>query len=591
MRSLLNRARPIGSLVDNLGLFPKYLFSHGLVVLLTALVISVLSFKAAKDEMVVYARSSAQTIMEQTGLLMEKSSSDLQTNLVAQLEQAGIYKQLRESSPLAGPADRLSLERQFAAMMSTNRWMRSVLLRPLSGTEMFLSSDGGRADSVAIRAFKPEKVTELHGRAYWYVDGRGAVFFCKLLYDLKTSANLGMLAIGIEPSFFDSLASIERNRGLGSFFVISTDSSQLIFHTRASGEVLEKVEAWASGREARPQRFSVRATPHLAMSLVDDSQEWEILNVISIDELTSLSARTGAFILETALCILAVALAFAFFLVRSEVGKIKALVAQARLIGGGNFALSAGFHSRDELGELASEISDMAREIGELVDKVAAERSQKTEAELRALDFEYNALQSRINPHFISNTLEMMNSTAKLNGVPQLGEVACLLGDLMRASIRRKENLLPLEDELELCRTYLRIQELLLESRLNLRYELPPELLGCKVPNLILQPIVENAVIHGIEPKLGASTIAISARREGEALVLVVADDGVGIAPDRLPDLLSPNASEPTRKIGLESVDKRIKILFGQDYGLWIESRLGEGTKVSLRMPYRAEVR
>jgi two-component system sensor histidine kinase YesM len=228
----------------------------------------------------------------------------------------------------------------------------------------------------------------------------------------------------------------------------------------------------------------------------------------------------------------------------------------------------------------------MAREIGELVNKVASEKNQKTEAELRALNFEYNALQSNINPHFISNTLELINSAAKLHNVPQIGEVACLLGDLMQERIRRKENLLSLEEELGHCRTYLRIQELLRESSLDVVYKVPAELLGCKVPNLILQPIVENAVLHGIEPKIGSSNITISARQVGQALELVVSDDGIGIQPERLPELLAPRVSDRTRKIGLESVDKRIKILFGPSFGLSIQSSPGVGTQVRLLMPW-----
>lgn len=566
------------------GLFPKYLFSHGIVVILTALVVAIVSFTVSKDEMERYARASAQTIMEQTGLLLEKNERDLQKNLVAQLEQAGIYKLIREGAPSRSQAARVALEHQFAVMMSTNTWMRSVLLTTPLGPEVFLSADGKDTDAKTIRTFEPLAVESLHGRAYWYVDDDGSPFFCKVLYDLQTSARLGTLAVGMDSRFFDSLSPIVKNSGLGSFFVLSTDAHHLIFHTKSSQGALRKVMSWVWGQEEFESRFRSEGIPYLAMSLVSENQEWQIINVISSDELTALSSRTGILILESALGALAAALALAFFLVRGEVGKIKTLVSHARRIGRGDFRLSTGVDSRDELGELDSEIGSMASQIEELIEKVASERSQKAEAELRALGFEYNALQSRINPHFISNTLEMINSAAKLNGVPQIGEVACLLGDLMKASIRRRENLLSLEDELGHCRIYLRIQELLLESRLNVSYDIPADMLKLKVPNLILQPIIENAVIHGIEPKVGNSTISISASREGGDMRLTVSDDGVGIESDRLAGLLSPGPSSTT-KIGLESVDKRIEILFGRPYGLSIDSRFGEGTIVALRMP------
>lgn len=573
--------------IRNLRLFPKYLISHGIVTVFTAIVVSIVSFSVAKDEIEVYARVSAHTIMEQTGLLLEKNGADLQKNLVAQLEQADIYRTLRESGTNLDSASLLNLEHKIAAMMSTNRWMRSVYFESPRGHRAFVSAEGAVSDLRAIRSFVPATIEDLHGRAYWYVDGTGSTYFCKQLYDLETTANLGVLAIATDSSFFGMLSSsIGGSRGLGAFFVLSKDSNQLIFHTAATATVLERVSTWARLRETPPREFKGKSDAYLVSTLVTNSQNWEIINIIAMGELTALSARTGLLILETSLGILAIALMLAFFLVRSEVGKITTLVEQTRLISGGKFDLEVGFRSGDELGELASEISSMASEIGDLVNKVAAERNQKTEAELRALKFEYSALKSRINPHFISNTLELINSMAKLKGIPEISEVTCLLGDLMRESIRRKEDLLPLAEELEHCKTYLYIQELLLESRLNVAYDIDAAILRYQVPNLILQPIIENAVIHGIEPKLGTSRLVISARRDGANLELVVSDDGVGIEEEKLPYLLDPRSSSEDRiKIGLESVDKRIKILFGPTYGVAIESGPGEGTRVRISMP------
>jgi len=142
-----------------------------------------------------------------------------------------------------------------------------------------------------------------------------------------------------------------------------------------------------------------------------------------------------------------------------------------------------------------------------------------------------------------------------------------------------------LKDELEHCKIYLRIQELLRESTLDVEFTIDDGVIDCFVPNMILQPIVENSIIHGIEPKIGSAHIRIAASRSGHNLELSVTDDGVGIPEERIPDLLVPKSEDITRKIGLESVDKRIKILFGQSFGVRIASEKGRGTKISLHMP------
>jgi two-component system, sensor histidine kinase YesM len=586
MKFLRPAALALTARVKNMRLFPKYLLSHGLVTLLTAIVISIVSFGLAKDEIEVNARASTRTIMEQMGLLLEKNGSELQKNLVAQLEQADIYRILRESGKRLDSADRLELEHGVARLLSTNRWITSFFYRSPYGEELYMASDGFSPDPAEIRGFAPAVIEYLHGRAYWYSDRLENAYFCKQLYDLETTANLGTLALGVAPSFFETVSSsIGRSRGLGSFFVLSKDSSEIIFHSKSTEAAHELVSSWAEERKTPPRTVEAAGASYLVSALVTDSQNWEIINIVTEGELTALSARTGLLILETTLGILAIALVLAFFLARGEVGKITSIVAQTRLISGGDFAPAAGFRSSDELGELEAEIRSMASEIGDLVNKVAAERNQKTEAELRALRFEYSALQSRINPHFISNTLELINSRSKLRGAPEIGEVACLLGDLMRESIRRKEDLISLEEELEHCGIYLHIQEILLESRLNVSYEIDERLLGCKVPNLILQPIIENAVIHGIEPKMGKSELRIAARSSGTVLELAVEDDGVGMTAERLGECLSSRSPDSVAKIGLESVDKRVKILFGQAYGVSIESEAGTGTKVLVSMP------
>ena len=579
--------RKAGESMSNIRLFPKYLLSHSIVVVLTALIIAVVSFGVAKKEIEQYAKTSARVILDQTGALLEKKNSEQQINLVAQLDSVGVYKLLRLSLLQGEKLDRFRLERQLNVMMMTNRWIKSILLIPSRGDRIFLSSDGSDAELKTIQSFPPAAIRDLHGRAYWYISDAGSVFFCKMLYDLETTESFGMLAICVDESFFNSLSAIENSRGTGAFFVVSTYSRQVIYRTRTTPDEMSQLRLWLASGTPVPARFSVRGMTYLASSSLSENRDWQIINVIPSNELSALSSGTGLVISVTALASLLVALALAFFLVRTEVGKITTLVKQTHLIADGNFRLAAGFRTRDELGELAAEISSMSRKIGELVERVASEKNKKTEADLRALRFEYNALQSMINPHFIANTLEMVNSTAKIRGVPEIGDVVCLLSDLLRETIRRKDNLIRLGDELEHCRKYLKLQEMLRESRLDVFYSIPDSLLDCLVPNLILQPIVENAIIHGIEPKIGPASITVAARTEGDRIEISIVDDGVGMSAEQLTNLQQCQNPEPYRKIGFESVDKRIKILFGPSYGAFVYSWPGEGTSVILRMPLK----
>jgi len=527
--------------------------------------------------------------MAQTSLILEKSDSDLQKSLVAQLEQMGIYKLLRQQQTLANPVFRVRLERQLRLVMSANHLIRSALFISPTGQEILVTSDGSELDASLIQNFPREKVSDLHGRAYWYTGGGDRIFMSKVLYDLETTADLGMLCMGIDSSFFKGISSIDYYRGLGSVFIVSADSNEILFGSKSNPNLKDKLVAWLGDGRELPSHFKDGRVSYLLSMQATNDTDWKIINVISTSELISLSARIRGVILETTLVILIAALVMAALLVRSEVGKITALVKQTQRIARGDFDLDVGFHTKDELGQLAGEISSMASKLGELVNRVANERNQATEAKLRALHFEYNALQSSINPHFIANTLEFINSYAKIYHVPQVGEAACLLGDLMRESIRHKNDLITLDEELGHCRIYLKIQELLRESTLDIQYVVDDEVRGSLVPNMIIQPVIENAIIHGVEPKVGNARISIEAVRRGGDLVLSVTDNGVGIQEERLALLLDGTAEDDSDKIGLKSVDKRIKILFGQSYGVRIQSKDGEGTKVVLVMPFRRD--
>ncbi len=155
----------------------------------------------------------------------------------------------------------------------------------------------------------------------------------------------------------------------------------------------------------------------------------------------------------------------------------------------------------------------------------------QNEAELRAL-------QSQINPHFLFNTLNTLSSMALLEGAGKTHQMLLALADLMRYSLRRGPALATLEEEVMHAKYYLRIQQATMGDRLRMRLDVPPELGGIRVPLLTLQPLVENAVLHGIEEKVEGGTVSITGRLENNGVVVEVADDGVGMEEDYATRLL-----------------------------------------------------
>ncbi|MFM7282029.1 MAG: sensor histidine kinase [Planctomycetia bacterium] len=194
------------------------------------------------------------------------------------------------------------------------------------------------------------------------------------------------------------------------------------------------------------------------------------------------------------------------------------------------------------------------------------------------LEAELRALRAQLQPHFLFNTLHAIGVTARRDG-ETAAQMTALLGDMLRSSLTQREQpLVPLAEEHALLQPYLRLQQLRFADRLRIEQDLDRDTLNAQVPDLILQPLVENALQHGIERKPGAGSIKIRSRRHGNELVLEVSDDGAG---------LSTPPSELAQGTGLTSTRERLRGLFGAQASLDLQGNQQGGTTATVRVPYQ----
>ncbi|HTS76116.1 MAG TPA: sensor histidine kinase [Bryobacteraceae bacterium] len=192
------------------------------------------------------------------------------------------------------------------------------------------------------------------------------------------------------------------------------------------------------------------------------------------------------------------------------------------------------------------------------------------------------ALSRQINPHFLFNTLNSVASLIRTNP-EQARQVVYKLSKILRRLLRQQENLTPLGEELSFVEDYLAIEMVRFGDKLRFHKEIDPSTLDLLVPSMLLQPLVENSIRHGLSNKVDGGTIRIRSRVVDHRLQILVEDDGVGIAESKLATLFEQG-------IGVSNVNERLKVLFGDDYRMWIDSRLGEGTSTGIELPEQASV-
>ena len=239
----------------------------------------------------------------------------------------------------------------------------------------------------------------------------------------------------------------------------------------------------------------------------------------------------------------------------------------------------------DEIGILSGAYNFMTAEINELLNQkeLAAKELQKAE---------FRALQAQINPHFLYNTLDMINWLAKSGQISQVSQAVQALTRFYRLTLGQKELFGTIDDEITHVTLYMQLQNMRYNHCADFIADIPPELGSLTIPKLTFQPIVENALLHGIlmkEEKKGC--ILLTGWREGEDAVLVISDDGAGIAPEKLDTLLdslsADNGLTSLRHIGVSNTNLRLKSLYGDAYGLSFTSTPGQGTEVTVRIPAR----
>ncbi|WP_150268434.1 sensor histidine kinase [Paenibacillus tepidiphilus] len=286
-----------------------------------------------------------------------------------------------------------------------------------------------------------------------------------------------------------------------------------------------------------------------------------------------------------ALCTVSLLSAFLFdrYFVRRLVRSINSAVNGMKRVKQGIFTpIKTTMHSNDESDLLIDGFNRMSAQISELIEQVQTEQGRKKEAEMQAL-------MAQINPHFIYNSLESINSMAVLAGNRDISKMVVSLGKLLRISISQNQELIPLQMELEHVRHYLDIQKFRFEDKFTYEIELPEVLKSFMTQKLIVQPIVENALYHAIEQMEEHGVITIKAQEAGTDLIIIVQDNGPGFEPATMLSLWDPEGGNRKKYndsgVGLKNVHERLNIRFGNPYGIMVCSSPGFGSTIRIRIP------
>ena len=313
---------------------------------------------------------------------------------------------------------------------------------------------------------------------------------------------------------------------------------------------------------------------------------WKMVGVVPVNELTKDSYALGIIIAVMILIICILAVIAALYTAGSVAKPIRKLMLLMKRVEEGDLSVAMNVKYDDEIGKLGRSFNVMLEKIGSLMDRVYEEQKNLRKAELKAL-------QAQINPHFLYNTLDSIIWMARANRNEDVVKMVTALTKLFRISISRGRDIISIQEEIDHIKSYLTIQQIRYKSKFDHELIVDEKLFRCKTLKLILQPIVENAIYHGIKEKRGQGLISIIVKEENGAVIFEVTDNGLGMKKEQvkaLENTLMDSKGEKMDSYGVKNVDERIKIFFGSDYGLTFYSDYGVGTRVEIKIPKVMEV-
>lgn len=419
---------------------------------------------------------------------------------------------------------------------------------------------------------------------------RKTVFsLARTIVDINTSKPVGNVLIDVDTSVIAKVWGKLNIRQYQDFLIVDNNKT-IIYHTNEDmissqfrSDYISKLLKSKNGNIIT----DVNGKAALVSFNTSPQTNWTVISIIPISILyKNITKLQYVIILIVTLCLI-FSLLIAIIISRSITKPISELRKSMKIVELGKFNVEIPVKSKDEIGELSLSFNKMINELNKLIQTVYETKILKKEAEL-------NALQSQINPHFLYNTLQTIDMLAESEGIDVISSICQSLSRIFRYSINRGKEIVPLSREIEHAKDYIYLQKLRFGDKFEVQFDIDKELFNNKMIKLVLQPLVENALYHGIEHKTVKCLLKVTAKKVGDSINICVQDTGKGMDKYQLEKLVNTINEEilhaevdglVQRSIGIKNVNARIRLYFGENYGVSIESKLNEGTIITVNIP------
>lgn len=427
--------------------------------------------------------------------------------------------------------------------------------------------------------FTEDEIYEANGSSLWGITGeKNRICVAKAILDFDTMKPAGYINIVYENSYLSDILADNSSKYSGASYVVNTHGRIMV--ANKEGYVGENFPVKLSDlRASNTSRYDMFSSTQAFYFVGNEMPNgWSLVQTVSVKEFNKEMNHQIVLAAGIVLLVLGISLGFVWYVTSRIAYPAKELMESMKTLAKDNEYPRVKIVSNDEIGMIGLEYNKMAENIETLIEKVYKMELTQKQAELEFL-------QMQINPHFLYNALDTISWMALAKGNMDVSEMTIALAELLRATIK-KESFITLREEMNTVKDYLLIQQERFGDKISAEYFVEEDAYSCMVPNFILQPVIENAIIHGLEPKIEKGKLSINISIQDEFLTFLVEDNGVGMDETEILDLYKKCRENNTKQsIGLKNVYRRLLLRYGESSMLKIESNKEQGTRISFLIP------
>ncbi len=486
-------------------------------------------------------------------------------------KEPGYYEQLsvyRKASLIK------MFKEQVYIMMPNNVQAKEIVLKSLNGvgfrgfykdgleqTEVLSGTDYVNYKDLFDEAVqKPNKEIFVNS-------GSGSFYYMKVIYGLKSFRPIGYLLLTLDSNILQTILPAGEELNNAAYVVVDTrksDVPRIVFYAGQMDGLEEKVERYYAEDMKEYESLKIGRVTNMASG-------WDVLYLVNKNELSAnvsaIRTITEGFVIAIAFIIVLLAIWISRLINRP----LEQLVSAIRKVGEGKDYVIDEQFGDDEIGRIGNQFKNMVEQNLNLKDRLYR-------AEIKQKESELIALQAQINPHFLYNTLDSIYLMTQMGRAVEAGKMTLALSDMFKISLSKGREFIKVKDEVNHIKNYLYIQKMRYGNKIDYEIEVSDRIMEEQMLKLILQPIIENSIYHGLEPKGSGGMLVISGGRQRGDMVFSISDNGVGMENE-----------EWKKGYGLMNVMQRIQLYYGDNYGIEIESKVGKGTRVTVCLPVYLE--